>query len=629
MIAYTVIFSYFTILKHFAFRSGAWDLSCYEQCLWSAINTPKPFSYTVEPFRGHYFAMHFCPILFLILPIYALHQTNETLLVLQSAVLALGALPLYWLTRDELKGRGIPALAVALSYLLYTPLHSINWWDFHIEAFVPALYLFMFYYFRRRELLKSFLFFTLTLMTIEFASAMGLFFGVYGLIIVLSEYRRSKKSIMKRILYPCGVIALSIAWYFIATEVMEALNPGSTGIFFGMYWGRDWGGNAVEIVVNVVTHPIQAWKYMLNSPDKIRYLLWLFSPVLFIPLFHAPLELLFIAGPWLFASLLAHFIWFYDGQYPGYVVAQVFIATVCGLRNLSARGISVKKIVGSLLAIALPSSVLLSPLGLGLYPHPGFSWRVERPKIGPHELALSEIVKLVPRDANVATLNHIFPHLCHNLNARTYPEPSTDYILTDGYSWFPDYPTEVWCSSAGLVSPDEYGVLAAVDGIVLLKKGYRGPVVYRPSKVKHALVMRIYNDTRPEDMPVIEMLKFDPNWYLEHWPPVPLVGIPLPGEYIGRWCITYEGYLHAPEPGAYAFAVKSDDGSSLYIDDKAIIEGHPGPPIDESATVWLEEGYHEIYIVWAQITGPAFFELKWKPPWADLYRHIPSKYFFT
>ncbi|MCK5625437.1 DUF2079 domain-containing protein, partial [Candidatus Bathyarchaeota archaeon] len=69
IMVYTVIFSYFTILRHYSFDSGAWDLGTYEQMLWNTINSGKLFWTAPDPINptGFFFGTHFSPILFIIL----------------------------------------------------------------------------------------------------------------------------------------------------------------------------------------------------------------------------------------------------------------------------------------------------------------------------------------------------------------------------------------------------------------------------------------------------------------------------------------------------------------------------------------------------------------------------------
>ena len=101
VICYTIILSYYAIAKYNAFNAYAWDLGIFNQSLWTTLHTKNFLFSTVELFinpTGSFFGTHFSPILFLVLPFYALYSSPETLLVFQSAILALGAVPLYFFT---------------------------------------------------------------------------------------------------------------------------------------------------------------------------------------------------------------------------------------------------------------------------------------------------------------------------------------------------------------------------------------------------------------------------------------------------------------------------------------------------------------------------------------------------
>ena len=71
-------------------------------------------------------------------------------------VIALGALPVYWLAREATatgQHRVFPAafgVAAALAYLLYPPLEAANLTEFHPVALAPTFFLFAFYYLWRR-----------------------------------------------------------------------------------------------------------------------------------------------------------------------------------------------------------------------------------------------------------------------------------------------------------------------------------------------------------------------------------------------------------------------------------------------------------------------------------------------
>ena len=68
----------------------------------------------------------------------------------QGLLLALGAVPLYWLARASFPGSVLSAL-FPLLYLLYRPLRNANRTDYHPTAFVPVLLLLAFYFMERRR----------------------------------------------------------------------------------------------------------------------------------------------------------------------------------------------------------------------------------------------------------------------------------------------------------------------------------------------------------------------------------------------------------------------------------------------------------------------------------------------
>ena len=121
IISYTIFFSWYSILKHYAFLTTAFDLGIFDQALWSTLHGKFLYTTLHGEEASVTFAHHFQPILLLILPIYAVYQSPETLLVLQSFFLALGALPIYWIARKKLNE--LAGLVFSASYLLYPALH--------------------------------------------------------------------------------------------------------------------------------------------------------------------------------------------------------------------------------------------------------------------------------------------------------------------------------------------------------------------------------------------------------------------------------------------------------------------------------------------------------------------------
>ncbi len=437
ILVYTAIFSYFTILKHYAFKTYAWDLGISIQALSTTLNEGKFLYYTPELFfnvSGCYFRVHFSPILLLVLPVYAINQTPETLFVFQSFIIALATLPLYWYVKHVLSSR-VAALGFALTYLLYPPLHGANWFDFHVQAFMPLFFFLSMYYFEQEKWKKYFLFVMLSLTIAESVPIVVAFIGIYGILKHKDQFYRMfrrKPFDEKKISVLLLTIALAILWLWFSRWVQDTFFPINP-VYEDFYRALDYWS-----VLGVKDDPLALPLYIILNPArvvdalmydayfKLLFLVMLFGSLLFLPL---KSSVVLIAFAWLGPALLSNYSPYYvlGSHYPLYVIPFIFLAAVKGLNKTQRNGfvkfgktIRYLLLVGAIFAIfASPLSPLLSIANTQL---PFFS-EYYVPSIGEHELALQRIVNLVPKEASVLTQNHIFPHFAYKSNAYVYPLP--------------------------------------------------------------------------------------------------------------------------------------------------------------------------------------------------------------
>jgi uncharacterized membrane protein len=128
----------FSGLRAMDLTTSTWDMGIYQQALWSTAHG-RPFWEAADAETGSYGSLlqvHSVFLLYLIVPVYAAAPSEWTLFIIQSAVVALAAVPLFLLGRD-LTSSGRWGLAAAVVYLAWAPLLSANLYDFHAEAFLP------------------------------------------------------------------------------------------------------------------------------------------------------------------------------------------------------------------------------------------------------------------------------------------------------------------------------------------------------------------------------------------------------------------------------------------------------------------------------------------------------------
>jgi uncharacterized membrane protein len=517
VIIYTIIFSYFTILKHFSFQTYSLDLGIYEQSLWSTLNGFYLYN-TVE--FGTHFRTHFDPIILLLLPIYKIFPSPLTLLVLQSLFLALGAFPVFRLAEYELKNRQA-GLVFAFLYLIYPPLQGVNWYDFHPECLAPFLLISAFYYMKKDMKTKKdyLIYFTLLILAIstkELIALIVIFMGLYGFWInrtkIINYLRSSPRALLtdKAMVVSALTILLGIGWYILAGKVIGMYNIFHGYQEFAWWTSLGLGAGLPGILLSVITKPLYVLQVMFIMPfsalNKAFYLFVLLGPLAFLSLLN-PMSFL-ISAPWLFASLLSPLYNHYipvGTQYPALLVPFIFISAIYGAKALqpAVRRIfsyldkekpnprlheriilkTVKKFVEKPILVILIILITTSVLFFVAYTPINTA-----PRYTVHNQVLEAVAQAIPPGTLVATQNDIFPHLAHNLFAfpTYYKEIPFELILVDTLSpWYYTPPYKMWdvplthlsFSSVvpDLISSGEYGIVISINGIMLLARGYSGP----------------------------------------------------------------------------------------------------------------------------------------------------------
>jgi uncharacterized membrane protein len=505
IVVYAMVFSYFTVLKHNVFRSYAWDLGINNQAFWTTLNEGKLFYCTPELFfnpSGSYFGLHFSPIMFLVLPVYAINQAPETLLVFQSFLLAIGALPLYLLARDGTKSKLI-GVTFSLIYLLYPILHGVNWFDFHVQAFLPVVFFSAIYFLMHEKWLKFYFFIFLSLTIAENVSFVVLFIGFYTIWLYrksLLQAIKQRAIIDRRILVPPLTIGMAILWFLAVRWIQNIffpLNPNFSQFYRAVNYYSVLGveNDPVLLPLYLILNPLKALEALAyDAYLKLAFVLLLFGGLLFLPLRSS---MSFITLAWLGPALLSNYQPYYmmGDHYPAYVIPFVFAAAVYAIGKYRAKGLPLSKLgsqARNLLILGVLFSLLASPisplLGTTNVLVPYFS-EYGAPVPTEHTATLSEIIQLIPSNASVLTQNNLFPHFSSRANAYVLPLPDavefapfamnsyvyrllneSEYVLIDQKT--DEYEArELVFSRIGTLN---FGVLAVKDGIYLFEKNYGG-----------------------------------------------------------------------------------------------------------------------------------------------------------
>ena len=237
--AYALTAGRLALYRHWNLESQALDMGYADQITWNNLHgnffrftvfrgavgheqgRPLAFGQGADPdsLLAYHVELLFLPLAVL----YLIHAGPETLIVLLTAVLALGALPAYWIAHRQLDHRGA-ALAFAAMYLLSPATQAANLSDFHIVSMTGAMLLFAWYFLLRGQIWAFVLMAGLCTLAKE---EVGLIVGLMGLYAAF---------VLRRWLLGSAVAILAFAWVALSFGVIiPYFSGGRASLFITRY----------------------------------------------------------------------------------------------------------------------------------------------------------------------------------------------------------------------------------------------------------------------------------------------------------------------------------------------------------------------------------------------------------
>lgn len=468
--AYIVVMSYYTLLKYLTFHTHAADLGIFAQALASTLYYHRLFYESVDvaiipkpgPIGYSFLDVHFSPTLFLFLPVYAVYPSPITLLVAQTILVALGALPIYWL--GKYLGRDWLGAFFAIIYLMDPLVQGANSFDFHMETIFMPLALYSTYLLITRKWRIYYPMLLLTLGTIEFAPIPMALLGLYYVIINI----RRRRELMHGVL----TIAVSIVVLLIALwtkSLLNPLGPTTTSPLSGL--PEQYASSfSFGILISVIKDPLLIPKlYSVYGTEKFLYFLELYAPTAFTA-FLDPLALPSLAWP--LASFLTSDVIYYSPffQYSSFSVPFIIMASLMAVSKIPIEQ------QRRLMALILISTLVVF---LGVSPIIHFQYQFTKA-----DYDVWSALRLIPSNATVLAQNNLYPPFSNNINAYTqwYPWVKPDYIVAQ-----PDSPWFTWWGTpyneyVNTALMEGYGVYMVIgNDLLVLRANYTGePVICAP-----------------------------------------------------------------------------------------------------------------------------------------------------
>jgi uncharacterized membrane protein len=413
-----VAYSAYEIVQHAVYRTHGFDLGIFDQAVWhySRLETPASTIREVPNLLGD----HFSPILVLLAPLYWIWADPRMLLAAQGVLIGASIVPVFLFARSRIGRPAATLLAVA--YSLFWGISAAVAYDFHEVAFAPLLLALLILFADQLRWRGFWIAFVLLLCVKEDMALLAVFIGVY--LLVRGEWRR-------------GAIAMGagIAFYEVVTKLVMPHFAG--GLDFQYWTYTQIGSGPFDAVANAVRHPGLVPHFMIDQPDKVRTILYLLVPFLFLVIY-SPLVVLIV--PLIAERMLSTNSQFWGTRFHySLVIAPVLaMAAADGIRNV-LRSLRYDR-AGPVLAVAAAGAMLVGNFLL----FERFPLNAERqasffsPKKGAVERRFDRALALIPPQASVMAQEIFIPHLSDRSHVYEIRQntPLTDYIVVNLSNYF-------------------------------------------------------------------------------------------------------------------------------------------------------------------------------------------------
>lgn len=462
MTRYVILLSVFTlvylgslaVLRIFLFKPVTFDFGIFVQMFHYLKETLIPYT-TCERFKLlSHFSIHFSPFFYCILPFYALFPSPVTLILVQLTAVLSGVIPLYLMCKRR-KLKTVVCFALCFAYLLYPAFRGGLFYDFHENKFLPPLILWLLYFLESEKKysrkLPGIILFTLLIVSVKEDAP------IYTACIGFFELVDQKD--WKGKLTGFFILAFSVIYFFVVFHFMGIYGDAGNSITsLGRYANlmvTDYDGIA-GLVMNILKDPAYTISQLLDA-EKAEFLLWMFVPVMFLPLYTRKLSRYILLIPLVLLNLLSDYQYQHSIYYQYTYASGTLVIYLTYLELSSFRGNRARRFSAYIIIL----SFLLSTASISSRN----TYYSEYKTNGDIRGEVHKLLERIPEDASVSATTTYVPPLAQRDEIHKYTTgDTTDYIVlsVEGKNG------EIYRPAAQNYLENGYHLFGEVDDIVIV-----------------------------------------------------------------------------------------------------------------------------------------------------------------
>lgn len=451
--AMTILLSVGCISRLYDFNTSTYDFGIFAQ-MYESMARDLTQTTTLE--RGipmSHFKIHFSPIYYILLPFYMIFRRPEFLLAAQAAVCMSGIIPVLLLCKRYKYGNTVTFFC-GLVFLCYPAFTCACFYDFHENAFLTPLILWLMYFVERNSLLGCVISGLLLLCVKEDSGVYLIIAGIYTLIgknmpkeptaktkaqaqaqaQALPSKTRGKTAAAFRQrfsrLFPkymgLMLIFMGISGFLLVTAFINAYGDGIMIGRYQIFLGSDQD-SVTDVIFNIIKNPAFFLNNILDE-EKLLLIIQMLLPLLFIPMRSRRLS------DWVLFVPLIMFNLATDYSYQHSIHYQYVFSTGAFLVFLFVKNFRYEKRKNKT-GVAAVLAALICLIGTGTPKY--YNIVFARESAVEYEESRAAL-KSVPRDGVVYSSTYLTPYLYDCENVYMYPAiynaeslPEADCVVLD------------------------------------------------------------------------------------------------------------------------------------------------------------------------------------------------------
>lgn len=413
-----------TVVQFKVYGTSCFDMGIFSQMYYNMIHDLSMNTTCERDMLLSHFAVHCSPIFYLLLPVYFIFPTPETLLVCQAILVGSAVIPLYFICKNY-KFSNIMTLIICMIYLFAPAVIMPNYYDFHENAFLPPMIMWLLWSIEKSKIPAMFVFMMLTLFVKEDAFIYVVSIGFF-LLFSKKKYTINKtEKTSSYATYALIMIAGAFLYFVVVSLLMEQFGHGIMEYrYSNIMTDKDKG--LFNVITTIISDPGLAISEAFTE-EKILFFLQMTAPLLFLPFATKKIPHLFLLVPFFIVNLISDYKYqtMVGYQYVYGVFPLLMYASVINLKDIN------KKTATYIATAAVTISVMMGCL----LATPKTSWTSYYFRNKDYYDGYEEVLDSIPEDSSVIASTFLVPSLSQRKEiymlriGDTYDFRNVDFIV--------------------------------------------------------------------------------------------------------------------------------------------------------------------------------------------------------